>query len=173
MTHLISSILHISWVDRIRRNHGLEHATLHVLSQRYPRQPMAGRSSTWGFWLIGEVPTEAVTSAVQEALARLKAGERHLAVHPNCGTNFATSGTLAGVAGAMAMFGAGQRLRDKLERLPLAASFATLALIISQPLALSVQAHITTSGVPGDLEVARIASMRRGGIQAYQVFTKG
>ena len=45
--------------------------------------------------LLGDVPTEQVESAVREALQRLKAGERGLAVHPNCGTNLATTGLLA------------------------------------------------------------------------------
>jgi hypothetical protein len=134
---------------------------------------MAGRSNTVGFWLLGEVPTEAVQQAVTEALARMKAGEHHLAVHPHCGTNYVVSGTLAGLAGASAMSGVGPRMRDKLDRMPLAASLATLALITSQPLALMLQARLTTSGEPGDLEVVEVIPTRRGGIMAHHVITQG
>jgi len=173
MPNLIQSILNNHSVSRIRRNHGLEHATLTILAQRFPNTPMAGRSSTRGFWLLGEVPTDAVQEAVTEALTRMKAGEHHLAVHPHCGTNYVVSGTLAGMAGATAMSGVGPRFRDKLDRIPLAASLATLALIASQPLASMMQTHLTTSGEPGDLEVVEIIPTRRGGIMAHRVVTQG
>jgi hypothetical protein len=173
MPNLIQSILNHHSVSRIRRNHGLEHATLTILAQRFPNTPMAGRSSTRGFWLLGEVSTDAVQEAATEALNRMKAGEHHLAVHPHCGTNYVISGTLAGMAGATAMSGVGPRFRDKLDRIPLAASLATLALIVSQPLASMMQAHLTTSGEPGDLEVVEIIPTRRGGIMAHRVVTQG
>jgi hypothetical protein len=173
MPNPIQSILNYPAISRIRRNHGLEHATLNLLAQQFPNTPMAGRSSTSGFWLLGEIPTEAVQEAVTQALARMKAGERHLAVHPHCGTNYVISGTLAGMAGATAMSGVGSRFRDKLDRIPLAASLATLALIASQPLAIMFQARFTTSGEPGDLEITEIVPTRRGGITAHRVVTQG
>ena len=72
---------------------------------------MAGHSTTAGFRILGDVPTEAVETAVREALMRLKAGEHDLAVHPNCGTNFVTAGIFSGLAGALTMLGVGQRRR--------------------------------------------------------------
>ncbi len=173
MTNPIESILNQRSVSRIRRNHGLEHATLTILAQRFPNTSMAGRSNTSGFWLLGDVPTEAVQEAAEEGLERMKAGEHHLAVHPHCGTNYVVSGTLAGLAGATAMAGVGPRFRDKLDRLPLAASLATLALIASQPLAWLMQSRLTTSGEPGDLEIDEVVATRRGGITAHHVITKG
>jgi hypothetical protein len=157
----------------IRRNHGLEHATLHVLSQRHPRLKMAGHSNSNGFWLLGDVPTDEVKTAVEEALRRMGAGEHNLAVHANCGTNFVTAGTLAGIAGALAMFGVGRRWQDRLERLPLAASLATMALIVAQPLGLKIQEQVTTCGVPGDLQVVDIIPSQRGSFKAHQVITRG
>lgn len=71
------------------------------------------------------------------------------------------------------MSGVGPRFRDKLDRLPLAASLATLALIASQPLALVFQSRLTTSGEPGDLEVVDIVSSRRGGVMTHHVITQG
>lgn len=173
MTNPIKSILDQRFISRIRRNHGLEHATMTILAQRFPNTPMAGRSDTAGFWLLGDVPTDAVQEAAAEGLSRMKAGEHYLAVHPHCGTNYVVSGTFAGLAGATAMAGVGPRVRDKLDRMPLAASLATLALIASQPLALLLQARLTTSGEPGDLEIAEIVPTRRGGIVAHHVITKG
>ena len=173
MTNPLQSILNQRSISRIRRNHGLEHATMTILAQRFPNTPMAGRSNASGFWLLGEVPTDAVQEAVTQALARMKAGESHLAVHPHCGTNYVVSGTLAGLAGASAMSGVGPRFRDKLDRIPLAASLATLALIASQPLASFLQARLTTSGEPGNLEVSDVIPTRRSGIMAHHVLTQG
>jgi hypothetical protein len=160
-------------VSSIRRNHGLEHATLHVLSQRHPRLNMAGHSNSSGFWLLGDIPTAEVKSAVEEALHRMSAGEQNLAVHANCGTNFVTAGTMAGVAGALAMFGVGKRWQDRLERLPLAASLATVALVLAHPLGLKIQEQVTTSGAPGDLQVVEIIPTQRGRFKAHQVITRG
>jgi len=170
---VFQNILEIPVISRIRRNHGLEHATLTILSQKYPGTPMAGHSTPSGFRLIGEVSAEAVQSAADEGLRRMKAGERQLAVHPNCGTNFVTSGTFAGLAGAFAMLGAGKRRWDKLERLPLAISLATLALIISYPFGLLLQEHVTTSGEPQELEVAEIRTVKRDRVAFHSVITRG
>ncbi len=170
---MIQPLLDMPFISRIRRNHGLEHASLHILSERFPGVSLAGHSDTGGFWLLGNVPTAEIQSAVNEALRRLRAGERQLAIHPNCGTNFVTSGTLAGVAAGLAMFGAGRRLRDKVERLPLAASLATLALIAAQPLGLLLQETVTTSGEPGALEVAEIVPSRNGRLDVHRVATRG
>jgi hypothetical protein len=169
----LGSILNLEPVSRIRRNHGLEHATLHVLSEKFPRTSMAGHSDAGGFWILGDVPQDAVERAVATALERLRKGEADLAIHPNCGTNFVTSGTFAGIAASMAMFGAGKRMRDKLERVPLAASLATLALIAAQPLGLYLQEQVTTSGIPGDLEVVEISHNPRSNINAYRITTRG
>lgn len=169
----MQSILEFPPLSRIRRNHGLEHATLHLLSQRFPRTSMAGHSDSGGFWLLGDVPTEAVERAVTEALERMRNGQHGLAVHPNCGTNFVVSGGLAGVAGAAAMWGAGSDWRDKAERFSLAALLATAALIFSRPLGFWLQAHVTTSGHPGTLEVVEVRRTTRAGLPAHRVVTRG
>ena len=160
-------------LSRIRRNHGLEHATIHVLSEGKQRRPMAGHSDAGGFWLIGELSTEEILEAAQTALARLREGERDLAVHPNCGTNFAIYGTAAGFGAFLAFAGSGNKVRDKLERLPLAALIATIALILSQPLAFRIQKNITTSGDPQGLKITRITRTSIGGRTAHRILTEG
>ena len=170
---LFNPILNAPLISRIRRNHGLEHASLHVLSKLHPGKPMGGYSDFNGFWLAGDLTTEQVRRGVADALTRMKNGEHHLAVHPNCGTNFATAGTLAGLAGVMGLIGVGSRKRDKLERLPLVATLATLALIMAQPLGLSLQKRITTSGIPGDLEIVEIYPTQRGRVKAHRILTQG
>ena len=170
---ILDPILNLPILSRIRRNHGLEHATLHVLSRRHPGLKMGGYSDFNGFWLLGDLEKAEVCEGVEEALARMKAGEVDLAVHPNCGTNIATAGTMAGLAGLLGMVGVGSNRRDKLERLPIVAVLATLALILAQPLGLRFQKHLTTSGVPGDLEVEKITQSFRGQTKAYRILTRG
>lgn len=166
-------LLEIPFVSRVRRNHGLEHATLHILSDRHPGQPMAGHSDPGGFWIVGNLEMDDLQSAVDEALERLNAGEDNLAIHPNCGTNFATAGVMAGGAAFLAMSGAGKRTRDKMERLPLAMTLATLALVLAQPLGLAVQAQVTTSGRPGALRIVSITPQNNGRLKSFRVATAG
>ncbi len=168
-----STILDLPVISHIRRNHGLEHATLHVLANYLPHTMLVGQSDIGGFWIIGDVPSELLHAAVQEAVARLRAGERQLAVHPNCGTNYATAGALAGLAGAASMLGSGRRWQDKLARLPFAAALATIALIISQPLGLELQRRVTTSGDPGSLEVISITHREQGRLSIHRIHTRG
>ncbi len=168
----LQNLLQSPLLSRVRRNHGLEHATIHVLSQRFPGLFLAGHSDHQGFWIIGQVPQEAVEQAVHEALDRLRRGEHHLALHPGCGTNYLTSGALTGLAGALAMSGA-RRWRDRWERLPLVILAATVALMFSQPLGMWLQEHLTTAGDPGNLEVVSILPAQRGSLPAFRVITRG
>jgi hypothetical protein len=168
-----TDILNSPPISRIRRNHGLEHATLHILAHYLPQTMLAGHSDLGGFWIIGDVPSEILHVAVQEAITRLRAGESSLAIHPNCGTNYATMGALAGLAGAAAMMGSGWQLRDKLNRLPIAAVLATITLIFSRPLGLLLQERITTSGNPGTLEITLITHKNQGRVNIHRIQTRG
>ena len=169
---MLNTFLQHPIISRIRRNHGLEHATIHILSKTHPGKAIAGHSDAGGFWLIGDLDTEQVRAGVQQALTRMRNGEHKLAVHPNCGTNFVTSGMAAGLGAVLALFGA-RRWRDKLYRLPLAMSLATLALIFAHPLGFLVQERLTTSGHPGDMEIVEIIPTRRGRFKAHRVVTRG
>ena len=54
-------LLGIPAVDRTRRNHGLEHATITILSQRIRGVSLVGRSTPNGFHLYGNVSTDALS----------------------------------------------------------------------------------------------------------------
>jgi hypothetical protein len=168
----LSQLLSVPVIDRTRRNHGLEHATITLLSQKQRGLSLVGRSTPGGFYLYGNVSTEAVAEAAHGALERMRAGERHLAVHPNCGTNFVTAGLAAALAAFLGFVGA-RDWRARAERLPFVAMLATLALILAQPLGLAVQRDVTTSGEMGDLEIVGIARQVRGGLTIHTVTTRG
>jgi hypothetical protein len=170
---MLRELLDQPLITRIRRNHALEHATIHVLSSRYPRRSIAGRADAQGFFILGDLSAEAVTQAAQEALQRMQSGEEHLAVHPNCGTNFLTAGLLAGLGSYFVLLGGGtQRWRDRMERLPLAVLAAVAALLVAQPLGTAAQRHLTTRSDLGELQLVGVKRLGRGRAAIHRVFTR-
>ncbi len=138
-----------------RRNHGIEHATVYMLSRRQPDRRLVARSDHRGFVIFGDTTDSELTDAVNEALRRMQAGAANLAVHPNCGTNFVTSGLLAGMAAWLAGRLGGEKW-SWWEQLPLVTVAATLALFVAQPLGRALQTHVTTS--------AQVAGVRLAGV---------
>jgi hypothetical protein len=165
----------LNWgpVSRVRRNHGLEHATLQVMAEKNPQLKMAGYSDTKGFWLLGEAETADIEASARQALERLRGGEANLAVHPNCGTNLVTTGFLAGGFAWLSMIGAGRETRDRVERLPMVISLVTLAMILAQPLGPMVQAKVTTSAATRGLEIVSVERTQRGNVPLHRVLTSG
>jgi|YelNatPaOPRAMG01_1025707.scaffolds.fasta_scaffold03747_8 hypothetical protein len=153
-------------LQRIRQIHALEHATIHILSWRYPQTRIVGRSTDSGFYIYGDVETEALAAAASEALARLQRGEKELAIHPQCGTNLATAGVLAGLSAFLALVG---RPRKRWTRLPEAITLATLAVLLSQPLGLLVQRYITTSPQVSDITIKEIKRFDLGTVRVHKV----
>lgn len=97
-------------IERIRRNHALEHATLHVLEAQQPNLRAGGRATSQGFYLYGDLPNETIVhAAANEAIRRMKAGQRDLAVHPRCGTNVVTAGVLSGAVAMLGILASGKR----------------------------------------------------------------
>ncbi len=154
-------------ISATRRNHAFEHATVAMLIQRLGTTiRLAGRSTANGFFLYGNLPTETVRSAAEEALARLKAGEADLAVTPQCGTNLAVSGILAAVVSTAAM---GNQRRA--ERLPTAILYSTLAVLAAQPIGRLVQKYVTTCPDVQRLRIARITASGSGPLTVHTVET--
>jgi hypothetical protein len=152
-------------ISRIRRNHGLEHATIHVLTQNHGEFSAQGNSDHRGFSLnvYGDVSEKDIRKAVTEAFDRMKGGEHQLAVHPNCGTVLLTTATLATLAG-QAVFSLEMKRngRNKLDlstlinTLPTAILAVVVAIIVSRPLGLYLQATYTTEGDLGQMQIRSI-----------------
>lgn len=153
-------------LQAVRQNHALEHATIHVLTRRYPYVRLMGRSTPAGFYIYGPLDTATVANAASEALARLQQGEEHLAVHPRCGTNLAVTGVLAGTAAFGATLG---RPRSKLDRLPLALMAATLGAIAAQPLAHRIQENVTTTPNVEGAYIQDVVRQERGNVVIHKV----
>lgn len=164
-------ILDLPLVLETRRNHALEHATLHVLEAKYPHRPMAGHSHPGGFFIFGDFPTDEVHSAAVQALTRLRAGERQLAVHAGCGTNLAASALLAGTLAWSALRGARSSL-GRILRLPLAILLALIGLVLGQLLGPLLQQKVTTEAEPGDLQIMAVRRVLGGRVAAHRVLTR-
>jgi hypothetical protein len=153
----------INWpiITKIRRNHGLEHATIHILSRnRQGNLSMVGHSDWGGFTLYGPATPAEIEAAAAEALARLRGGEASLAVHPRCGTVLATTGMLTGLAAFLAVgLDSGSHSRFRWGSLPAAILSATVAAVVAQPLGLHLQRQYTTSDQPGSLEIVGVRAM--------------
>jgi hypothetical protein len=155
-----TSILNTPLIGQTRRNHALEHATIHLLSERFPGRPMAGHSNPSGFLLIGDLPSEAVREAVTEALARLQNGEHYLAIHEGCGTNYVVTGGLAALFAFVGMSGT-RTNRERLERLPLVMLLSIVAFMIGKPLGPALQKSVTTDADPGELALLDVYPMSK------------
>ena len=153
-------------INVIRQNHSLEHATMHILSWHNPYLQAAGRTTSAGFYIYGQVDTQLVANAATEALVRLQQGESHLAVHPRCGTNLVVTSTLTGVAAFVATLG---RPRSRLDRLPLVLMAATAAAIVAQPLAHQIQERVTTTPEVEGLYITTVSRQESGRFIAHKV----
>jgi hypothetical protein len=166
------TILDIPVLSRIRRNHGLEHATINILSQRFPYRRLAGYSFPGGFFILGDIPTADLREAVIQALVRMNNGERTLAIHDHCGTNYVASGFVVGLLAWLGMAGAKSK-RDKVERLPLVIALATFGFIASQPLGPVLQQRVTTSGDPQGMSILDVFPIKFGQFSLHRVCTQG
>ncbi|MCK9517536.1 MAG: DUF6391 domain-containing protein [Dehalococcoidia bacterium] len=157
--------MEVPFLSRLRRNHALEHATIAVLHQRRGRVHSSfGHSTPWSFHLHGPYDADEVESAVGEALDRLRAGERHLAYSPFCGTNIAVTGVLTA---STALVAAGRSRRKGWSNAVLAATFATL---VAARAGLWLQRTVTTDPEAGSLRVRRVVQLApRGDIQHVRV----
>jgi hypothetical protein len=151
---------------RIRQNHALEHATVSILTAQTPGLAVSARANHHGFTIFADLNLEAVRRASAEALARMRAGERELAIHPNCGTNLAvgTSVMLAGWLFAL------MTLRPR-ARVASAAIGSVAGFASARPLGSVVQRHITTLPEVDDLRIVAIRRRQALGRRFVDVLT--
>ena len=163
-------LLDLPIILKTRRNHALEHACIHILAAKFPKRHFAGHSNPTGFFLLGNVSTEEIESAVSQALRRLRAGESKLAIHAGCGTNLATTILLSGGLAWLPLMGS-RSIRRRLWMLPLALAFAVLGFVLSQPMGPWLQANVTTEADLGNLQITDIHPVRQRGVTIHRVIT--
>jgi hypothetical protein len=164
------SILNWGPVSLTRRNHGLEHATLNLLAMKQPGA-FTGHSDHRGFWIIGNVSTDLLLETVREALERLKSGEKSLAIHQNCGTNFVTTGLVAGSMTWLFTLGRASSFKKRANRWSTLVMVSTIAAVLAYPLGFKVQERVSVSGEPGNLVIKEIARYERQGPVMHRIKT--
>lgn len=156
-------------VGTVRRNHALEHATITVMLRKIGHDVrMVGRATGDGYFLYADVPTSLLEESTNEALARLKGGEGHLAVTPLCGTNIAVAGALTALAATLAIGSS----KNRAGKFPNAMMASMLAVVAAQPIGRLVQKHLTTSPDLSDTEIVGIREGGRGGTRFHKVLTR-
>lgn len=150
----------------VKQNHALEHATIVLLSKKFTDVRLAGISFASGFFVFGDVPTEAILPAAQEALNLLRTTTPELAVHERCGTNLAVAGLLTGLS---AMTVAKMRRPYSTPNNVILAS--TAALILARPLGLTVQRFITTQTPNPSMKIEKVTKHTFLGTAAHFVHT--
>jgi hypothetical protein len=150
----------------VKQNHALEHATIVLLSKKYPDVRLSGISFAAGFFVFGDVPTEAILPTAQEALELLRTTQPELAVHERCGTNLAVSGMLTGLS-AMAV----AKLRRPYSTANNVILASTAALVLARPLGLVVQRYITTQTPNASMRIVKVTPRTVLGSPAHFVST--
>jgi hypothetical protein len=160
-------ILDLPYILETRRNHALEHATLHVLARTH-KTSMAGHSNPTGFFILGELLTEDIRTALNEAYTRLRAGEKELAIHPGCGTNLVATAFLPATM-AWLPISSVRSNRWRLLLIPLAIVFGVFGFFLSKPLGPWLQRNITTEANLGKMQIVDITLVRKG---VHRIITK-
>lgn len=144
------------FIQNVRRNHALEHATVSLLLSRLgPSLRLIGRASGDGFFIYGEVPHDLLAECAEEGLLRLKRGEAFWAVTPLCGTNIATAGVLA----ALSILVATNGQKDRFGRGIMA---GIVGVTLAQPIGRLIQEHLTTSPDLLGTEIVSVESRPSG-----------
>lgn len=146
---------------RVRQNHALEHATITILGTYLPDLRVSARSTSHGFTIFGDIDLGQVRRAVNEALRRLQAGEAHLAIHPNCGTNLVVGMSLLAAGTILGFTSSSVRTRIA------SAAFSSFAgMAAARPVGELVQKYVTT--LP-DLRGVRVTEIYRRKIFHFTV----
>jgi Domain of unknown function (DUF6391) len=139
-------------MEQVTQVHALEHGTIWVLSEKYPKLQLGGASTNQGFYVYGQVDPQILLAAAREALERFKRGEADLAVHPRCGTNLSV-GMLLTMGFA---FGFNLLLPRRLPNLLMGAGLAAMcSSLLSPSLGAKAQKYVTTD-IPMNLSVTGI-----------------
>jgi hypothetical protein len=150
----------------VKQNHALEHATIVLLSKKYPDVRLSGISFAAGFFVFGDLPTEAILPTAQQALNLLRTTSPELAIHERCGTNLAVAGMLTGLS-AMAV----ARLRRPYSTVNNVILASTAALVLARPLGLQVQRFVTTQTPNPSMCIIKVTPRTIFGAPAHFVGT--
>ncbi|NMB34953.1 MAG: hypothetical protein GX989_01560 [Firmicutes bacterium] len=100
-------LIKIAFNQQLRANHALEHATINVIEEHYGPLNIAGLGQEDGFIIQGPVDPYTVEEAARIGLARLREGEKDLAIHNRCGTSILAANFVSSVLVILLLWKAG------------------------------------------------------------------
>jgi len=157
--------------------HGLEHAAAKILEEQ--KTTVHGGLTHDGYFeiYVDKARSEAhqaaaVRRAANAAIRRVRAGERHLAFHRNCGTSMLVTAILVAlIATASTLVGLFMTVSPR-ALLALGASYVVLLLLGARPLGLLAQRLLTVSTTFRSARILRIvrSHIARGEVERYDVY---
>lgn len=154
----------------IRKNHALEHATVHLLTEALPNVSFGGWSFIKGFWILGQAELQDVQKAAEMAYARLNNGEKKLAIHPNCGTNVAVIGLCTAAAAMLTTLGSDED-ESGMTKFSAFTTAGMIGALAGKPLGPKVQEKITTDPDVSSLSIVSISCSSLHGTPAFFIET--
>ncbi len=146
----------IPLVNAVRKNHGLEHATVSLLLERGTAAPIGGYSIPGGFVVWARAAPDTVANAAMDALELLEDGHSDLAVSAHCGTNIVVTALLGGITAYLA--GRGRGLAPVIRG-------AFLGLVVAKalgpPLGKLVQRTLTVSSEPAGMSIRSVRVLKQ------------
>lgn len=157
----------VGWIDRIRRNHALEHATVsRLLEKGTGLPPLGGYSFPRGFIVWGKASPDEVSAAAREALLLLKQGHTDLGVSPYCGTNIVAAAILGGLAAFIT--GRGRGLWPMIRG---AAIGLIVAGTLSQPVGKLIQRRLTINADQSGIEIRSARVLKEAPVSIVWIST--
>ena len=140
-------IYQIAINPKLRKNHGLEHATINILEKEFGYNDLAGYAEENGFYIMGVRNPDFVEEAAKKGLDLLKNNNDDLVIHKRCGTSMTVANFISAIIFLFLLFSSGH--------------FSILSMIIAIVIAnligpylgQIVQKNFTTSSDVNEMEI--------------------
>ena len=159
--------MELSILQRVRRNHAIEHAAMHLLGRTLQAPKLAARSDWRGITFYGDVDSSVLKSALEGGLLALNSGQRALAVHPRCGSMISASMLLAMLAGWLVQSDLKRKRTPGRGMLDVAG--ITGAMLLAQPLGYAMQKYVLTDPDASHAHLVSIRFSQRGAFTMHRV----
>ena len=156
----------ITWIEAIRKNHGLEHATVSLLLERGALTPIGGYSVPGGFIVWSKAAPEILIETAHDALELLEEGHSDLALSAHCGTNAVVAVALGGITAYLA--GRGRGIAPIIRGTVLG---LLVAKTLSQPIGKLIQRNVTVKSDPAGMEIRSVRVLRSSPVTVVGVST--
>lgn len=168
LVNVPSQIYHIATNPSLRKNHGLEHATVNILEKEYGFRNLAGYAEESGYYIIGADNTWVVEEAARKGLHLMKSGYGELAIHKRCGTSMTVANFISAIIFLLLLFYTGH---FSIFNMLIAVILANL---IGPYFGQIIQKYFTTTADVRDMEIisAHYSSNRFGWNTPSKIFIK-